>query len=67
MTILRAVLAELRKMFLADARLSLALLAVVALTALVHAARPGQAAGIVLLVGALAVLLVGVGSGARRP
>lgn len=67
MMILRAVLAELRKMFLADARLSLGLLAVVALAALVHASWPGQAAGAVLLAGSLVVLLVGVANGARRP
>ncbi len=66
-TILRAVLAELRKMFLADARLSLALLAVVALAAGVHALAPAQAAAAVLLAGTLAVFLVAVGAAARRP
>ena len=66
MSILRAILTELRKMFLADARLSLALLAVVALAAILQAAAPGLPAGAVLLAGTLAVLVAAVLAAARR-
>lgn len=66
MSILRAVLAELRKMFLADLRLSAALLAVVALAAGGRAVAAEAFAGAMLLAGCLAVLVVGVLGTARR-
>lgn len=57
MIILRAVAAELWKMFLADARLSLAVLALVALAALSAGFSP-FVAGILLAAGMPAILIV---------
>ncbi len=64
MTILREVAEELLGMFLADARLSLAVLAVVAAAA----AMPGPRllGGAVLALGTLLVLLLSVRRAARR-
>lgn len=68
MSLLREVLSDLRGMFLADARLSAALVGIVGLAALlIHAtALPPVAGGIALLCGAVAALILGVRSEARR-
>jgi len=68
MTLGREILAELRKMFLADARMSLAALAVVAgVAALIHLAGLAPVwGGAVLLAGCVAVLVVSVRAAARR-
>jgi len=68
MTILRDVLAELFGMFVGDARLTAALLAVVGIaTALIHIAdAPPLIGGGVLLVGCLVVLAGAVMRAARR-
>lgn len=67
MTVFEEVARDLVKMFVADARMSAAVLAVVALAwgalALLHA--PGLAAGALLALGCLAVLLASVASAAR--
>lgn len=68
MSILRDVLAELFGMFVADARLTAAILAVVVLVALMIEAG-GVApllAGAVLLTGCLCVLVVAVMAAARK-
>jgi hypothetical protein len=68
MTILREVLAELIGMFVGDARLSAAILAVVVLAALLI--EVGHVlpliGGVVLLAGCLAVVVTSVRRGARR-
>jgi hypothetical protein len=68
MTVLRDVLAELFSMFVADARLTASVLAVVALAALlIFAAHVGAlSAGAVLLIGCLGVLVEAVLREARR-
>lgn len=68
MTILKDVLAELFGMFVADARLTLALLAVVGTTALwVDGAKlSGTAGGAILLFGSIAVLVESVRRAGRR-
>jgi hypothetical protein len=67
MTVLREVLRELLSMFVADARLSAAILAVVALAALLLRIQPDQTllAGAALLVGCLLVVVAGVLRAAR--
>jgi len=67
MTVLREVLRELLSMFVADARLSAAILAVVAVAALLLRALPGQplVSGAALLVGSLLVVVTGVLRAAR--
>lgn len=66
MSILRAVFAELVGMFLADAWMSLAILAVVALSAgLIATGAPQGLAAAVLVFGALAVPIVFVIRSAR--
>ncbi|MBN2629272.1 MAG: hypothetical protein JXR75_01880 [Rhodobacteraceae bacterium] len=69
MTLLNDVVAELTGMFLGDARLSAAILSVVAGAAgLIHAANlPPLAGGGLLLVGCLGVLILAVLRSARRP
>lgn len=67
MTLLAEILRELRKMFLADARMSLAALSVVAGVALLL--RWGIApvwGGALLLAGCVAVLVVSVRAASRR-
>ena len=68
MSILRDVLAELFGMFVADARLTIAILCVVAVTAgLVDLAGTAPLiGGVVLLAGCLAVLIAAVLGAARR-
>lgn len=68
MSILKDVLAELFGMFVADARLTLAILGIVALTALLVdlAGLAPLLGGAVLLGGTLAVLVTGVVLAARR-
>lgn len=68
MTILREVLAEMIGMFVADLRLTLAILALVALTALLAGplGAGGAIAGAVLVLGSLG-LLVGAVLFAARP
>jgi len=68
MTVLKDVLSELFSMFVADARLTISILAVVAVAALlIDAAHVAAiAAGALLLVGCLAVLLAAVLREARR-
>jgi len=67
MTVLREVLRELLSMFAADARLSAAVLAVVAMAALLLRVLPGQPllAGAALLGGCLLVVVAGVLKAAR--
>lgn len=66
MTILRAVLGVILAMFIADLRLTLAVLALIALTAAL-AGGPGPAvAGAALLAGSLALLVLAVLAAARR-
>lgn len=62
MSILRDVLAELFSMFVGDARLTAAILAVVGFTAVLIslASLSGIAAGAILLCGSLAVLILSV-------
>lgn len=67
MTVFAMVLQDLRKMFVADARMAAAALAAVALAAL--ALRVGGLAwlgGAILVIGPAAALLAGVVSAARR-
>lgn len=68
MNILKDVLAELFSMFVTDARLTVAILATVALaTALIDATSlPPLAGGLLLLLGCIAVLFLSVGREARR-
>ena len=68
MSILGEVFSELVSMFLGDARMAGAILAVVAVAALVAFATglPSIVAGAVLLVGCIAVLVLSVRSEARR-
>jgi len=68
MTILRDVFAELFSMFVGDARLSLSILGVVALTALLIKVAPAQPliSGGVLLAGSLLVVIVAVRRASRR-
>lgn len=68
MSILRDVLAELFSMFVADARLTAAILAVVAGAAvMIDVARlPALAAGAALLIGTIVVLVASVCAAARR-
>lgn len=62
MNILREVAQELLKMFIADARLTLSILALVALTAVLikFAGMAPAGAGAILLVGCLMILLAAV-------
>ncbi|MCB2110147.1 MAG: hypothetical protein H6895_06835 [Defluviimonas sp.] len=67
MSVLKDVLLELRKMFLADARLSLAVLALA--LGIAAMARAGVAEAIcqaLLVLGAIAVLVASVRAAARR-
>ncbi len=68
MTVLEEVARDLAGMFVADARLTAAVLAVVALSwaALDVARAPGLVGGALLVFGSLAVLLASVVSAARR-
>lgn len=68
MSILRDVLAELFSMFVADARLTAAILAVVAGAAVMIdiASLPALAAGAALLIGTIVVLVASVCAAARR-
>ena len=68
MTILRDILAELRKMFASDARLTLSVLSLVAVTdVLIRDAHLAPlAGGVILLAGSLGLLILGVLSDARR-
>lgn len=68
MSLLRDILSELLGMFVADARLTAAILAtVLAAAALIAAtAAPPLVGGVFLLVGSIAVLVVGVRREARR-
>lgn len=68
MNILKDVLAELFGMFVADARLTTAILAIVAIAALlIDATRlPHLVGGVVLLVGCIAVLFLSVKREAAR-
>ena len=67
MTILRAVLREIAGMFWADAALTGAILALVGVAAvLAKALDAASAAGVLLIAGSLAILLVTVARGARR-
>ncbi|SOC21574.1 hypothetical protein [Rhodobacter maris] len=67
MSILKDVLADLASMFVADARLTGAILALVAVAAmLVWAGLPSLVGGAVLLVGCLAVLVLAVRREAAR-
>jgi len=68
MTILKDVLAELFGMFVADGRLTIAILCVVALSAgLVRLGEPtGLIGGVFLLVGCLCTLIAAVLLAARR-
>jgi hypothetical protein len=68
MTILKDVLAELVAMFLGDARLTAAILVVVALSAMLIdvAGIEPLAAGVVLLAGCLLLLVESVRRSARR-
>jgi hypothetical protein len=68
MSILKDVLAELFGMFVSDARLTVAVLAVVAVAAVLigPVGIPPLIGGFVLLVGCLAVLLGAVAWAARR-
>ncbi len=68
MSILREVLAELFGMFVADARLTAAILAVVAAAAaLIDAVRlPPAMGGAFLLIGTVGVLVASVRAAARR-
>jgi len=68
MNILKDVFSELFSMFVADARLTAAILATVALAALLIAATslPPLAGGLVLLLGCIAVLFFSVRREAKR-
>lgn len=68
MSILRDVLSELFGMFVSDARLTAAILAIVAIAAALTrgTALPPLAGGIALLAGCIAVLVVSVRREARR-
>lgn len=68
MNILKEVLLELFSMFVADARLTAAILATVAIAALlIDATRlPSLVGGVVLLIGCIAVLFLSVKREARR-
>jgi hypothetical protein len=68
MNVLIAVLRELFGLFVDDGSLALMILAVVMLTGIVATLMPDLqlAAGVVLLVGCLGVLLASVASAARR-
>ncbi len=68
MTILKDVFSELFSMFVADARLTAAILALVALCALLIRATtlPPVWGGVLLLVGCIAVLLLTVRREAKR-
>lgn len=68
MTILKDVLAELFSMFVGDARLSAAILAVVALAALAIDAggAPPLLGGVLLLIGCLGVMIAAVLRTARQ-
>lgn len=68
MSVFRAVVAELTGMFLSDARLTFGAIAVVALAALAaEIPDPGHlAAGAVLLLGCVGVLVVAIMATARR-
>ena len=65
MSVLGEVAKDLGKMFVADARMSAAALAVVAIAWGAARLGSGPLAGAVLALGALAVLLVGVARAAR--
>jgi len=68
MSILKDVLSELFKMFVSDARLTVAILLVVGITAALIGATslPALAGGAVLLGGSIAVLVLSVLREARR-
>ena len=67
MTILREVVGELMKMFLADLRLSLTILATVCVGAAIHAAgAPGWITGFVLILGTGAAIAAAILSAARK-
>ncbi len=68
MSILKDVLSELFKMFVSDARLTAAILAVVVITAVLidATALPALISGLTLLGGCIAVLLLSVRREARR-
>lgn len=66
MTILRAVLGELLSMFIADLRLTLAVLALISLAAALVGRAGPHVAGAVLLAGSLGLLVLAVLVAARR-
>tara|TARA_R110002124_G_scaffold243873_1_gene408955 strand:- start:6268 stop:6474 length:207 start_codon:yes stop_codon:yes gene_type:complete len=67
MTILRDVASELMKMFLADLRLSLAILATVCVGAAIHVVgAPGWVTGLVLTLGTGASIAAAILSAARK-
>lgn len=67
MTILHDVARELVKMFIADLRLSLAILATVCLGAAIHAAgMPGWITGLVLILGTGGAIAATILSAARK-
>lgn len=68
MTLVKEILKELVGMFVADARLTLALLALVAgAAAVVDYLTAPLSGGVLLVLGALAILLISVRSAAARP
>ena len=66
MSLLREVLGELLSMFVADLRLTLAVLALIALTAVLAGLAGAGVAGLALLAGSLAILVAAVLVAARR-
>ncbi len=67
MSLLRDVVAALLGMFIADLRLTLAILATVALASLLHlAGAPGWLVGLALTTGAMGAILAAILSQARR-
>lgn len=67
MSILTDVLKDLYKMFVADMRLTLAILGLIALVAaLIAAGLPGLIAGTILFAGSLSLVIAAILSTARR-
>jgi len=68
MSLIREIVAELSSMFAADGRLALGALIVIAIAAILVSALPTHplAAGVVLLVGCLAILVAAADREAKR-
>jgi len=68
MSLIREIVAELFSMFVADGRLALGALIVIAIAAILVSALPTHplAAGVVLLVGCLAILVAAADREAKR-